>query len=469
MIGALVLRGDNIGMSDIDPNYKSNIVYQLEDKIPPRTAAFVGIQHVMAMFVGVITMPLVVCGVLKFSATDTAYLVSMGLFISGISTIIQTRGIGPIGSRLLAIQGTSFAFLSPLILAGKTGGMPLMIGMSLCGAPVEAILSVFLPKLRKVFTPVVTGLVVLLIGASLVPVGMRTIAQGLNASAPPWAGVAIACFVLLLVLLMNSFHRPWSRMAAVPVSLGAGWLICLVLGYTKHVAVAETGSWIVMPIPFKYGLAFNAEYLLPFIFVYIITTLESIGDITATSQLSLQPISGPLYWKRIRGGVLADSVNSFLAATFNTFPNTTFAQNNGVIQLTGVASRRVGYWVGGILAFLGLFPSVGRLIAMIPGPVLGAVTLLLFGMVATAGIRILQQIELNHRNLLIVATSLSLGLGVEAVPQVIEPLPEILRLLLSSAVTTGGVVALILNTLMPQVPAAPAPEQAAQLDVAAAG
>ena len=138
-------------MSDIDPTYKSNIVYQLEDKIPSRTAAFVGIQHVMAMFVGVITMPLVVSGALKFSLTDTAYLVSMGLFISGIATIIQTRGIGPIGSRLLAIQGTSFAFLSPLILAGKIGGMPLMIGMSLCGAPVEAVLSVFLPKLRKVF------------------------------------------------------------------------------------------------------------------------------------------------------------------------------------------------------------------------------------------------------------------------------------------------------------------------------
>jgi xanthine permease XanP len=456
-------------MSEIDPGHEPNIVYQLEDKIPARTAAFVGIQHVMAMFVGVITMPLVVCGALKFSLTDTAYLVSMGLFISGISTIIQTRGIGPIGSRLLAIQGTSFAFLSPLILAGKTGGMALMIGMSLCGAPVEAVLSVFLPKLRKVFTPVVTGVVVLLIGASLVPVGMRTIAQGLNASAPPWAGVAIACFVLALVLSMNAFHRPWSRMAAVPVSLGVGWLICLALGYTKHVPVADPGSWIILPIPFKYGLAFKAEFLLPFIFVYIITTLESIGDITATSQLSLQPISGPTYWKRIRGGVLADSFNSFLAAIFNTFPNTTFAQNNGVIQLTGVASRRVGYWVGGILAFLGLFPFIGRLIAMIPGPVLGAVTLLLFGMVATAGVRILQQIKLNHRNLLIVATSLSLGLGVEAVPEVIQPLPETLRLLFSSAVTTGGVVALLLNTLMPEVPAAEASKRAARLDTAAAG
>lgn len=195
-------------MSEIDPNHRPNIVYQLEDKIPARTAAFVGMQHVMAMFIGVITMPLVVSGALKFSLADTAYLVSMGLFISGISTIIQTGGLGPIGSRLLAIQGTSFAFLSPLILAGKTGGMALMIGMSLVGAPIEAILSVFLPKLRQVFTPVVTGVVVLLIGASLVPVGMKNIAGGLNSSAPPWAGVAIACSVLAIVLVLNCFQRP---------------------------------------------------------------------------------------------------------------------------------------------------------------------------------------------------------------------------------------------------------------------
>jgi xanthine permease XanP len=436
-------------MSDLDPNYRPNIVYQLEDKIPARTAAFVGFQHVMAMFVGVITMPLVVSGALKFSLTDTAYLVSMGLFISGISTIIQTGGIGPIGSRLLAIQGTSFAFLSPLILAGKSGGMALMIGMSLAGAPIEAILSIFLPKLRKVFTPVVTGVVVLLIGASLVPVGMKTIAQGLNPSAPPWAGVAIACLVLAIVLVLNSFRHPWTRMAAVPISLAVGWLICLGLGYMKGASGGDQGSWIVVPVPFKYGLAFDIHFLLPFLFVYVITTLESIGDITATSQLSMEPISGPRYWKRIRGGVLADSFNSLLAAIFNTFPNTTFAQNNGVIQLTGVASRRVGYWVGGILAVLGLFPSIGRFIALIPGPVLGAVTLLLFGMVATAGVRILQQVELNHRNLLIVATSMSLGLGVESVPEVLEPLPETLKLLFSSAVTTGGIAALLLNTLMP--------------------
>jgi xanthine permease XanP len=187
----------------------------------------------------------------------------------------------------------------------------------------------------------------------------------------------------------------------------------------------------------------------------VITTLESIGDITATSQLSLQPISGPTYWKRIRGGVLADSFNSFLAAVFNTFPNTTFAQNNGIIQLTGVASRRVGYWVGGILAVLGLFPAIGRFIALIPGPVLGAVTLLLFGMVATAGVRILQQVELSHRNLLIVATSISLGIGVESVPEVLLPLPETLKLLFSSAVTTGGIAALLLNTLMPNTDATP--------------
>jgi xanthine permease XanP len=209
-------------MSEIDPNYRPNIIYQLEDKIPARTAAVVAIQHVMAMFIGVTTMPLVDSHALKLSLADTAYLVSMGLFISGVSTCIQTGGLGPVGSRLLAIQGTSFAFLKPLIQAGSVGGMALMLGMSLVCAPFEAVLSIFLPKLRRVFTPVVTGVVVLLIGASLVPVAMRNIASGLNASAPPCAGVLIACAVLATVILLNTLHHPWARMAAVPVASDTG-------------------------------------------------------------------------------------------------------------------------------------------------------------------------------------------------------------------------------------------------------
>jgi xanthine permease XanP len=180
--------------------------------------------------------------------------------------------------------------------------------------------------------------------------------------------------------------------------------------------------------------------------------LETLGDVTATSQLSDEPIEGPIYWRRVRGAVMGDSLNSAVAALMNSFPNTTFAQNNGVIQLTGVAARTVGIWVGSILCVLGLVPWIGRWIALLPGPVLGAVTFLLFGFVATAGLRILQRVQLGHRELLILAFSLGAGIGVQAVPEFLNPLPEAARLVFSSGITTGGIAAFILNAVLPTQP-----------------
>jgi xanthine permease XanP len=424
----------------------TQLLYKLSDRPPWRAALLVGTQHVLAMFVGIITVPLLVAAAIGLPRAETAYLVSMALFASGVSTFVQVGGLGPIGSRLLAVQGTSFAFLLPLIQAGKAGGLPLMLGMSLAFAPVEIVLALGLNRLRKVFTPLVSGVVVLLLGLSLIPVGVRGITAGIAGGAPAWAGLAVACGVMCIVLLMNAVRSPWARMGAIPVALLAGYGICLLL---SRGAAAEPpagpAAWIYLPVPFKYGLSFRWAYALPFFFSYVVTTLETLGDVTATSQLSGEPVAGPLYWRRVRGGVLGDSFNSILAAVCNSFPNTTFAQNNGIIQLTGIASRQVGYWVGGLLCVLGLLPGVSRWVALIPGPVLGAVTCLLFGFVATAGIRILQRLDLTHRDLLIVAFGLAAGIGVGAAPQVLDPLPETLQAVFANGITTGGIAALLLN------------------------
>jgi xanthine permease len=439
----------------------TQLLYRLNDRPPWRAAALVGAQHVLAMFVGIVTVPLLVAAAVGLSREETAYLVSMALLASGLSTFIQVGGVGLVGSRLLAVQGTSFAFLLPLIQAGKAGGLPLMLGMSLAFAPVEIVLALGLNRLRKVFTPLVSGVVVLLLGLSLIPVGIRGIASGLGGGVPAWAGLAVAAAVIVIVLAMNAMHSPWARMGAVPVALLLGYGICFLFGGAAAAARPPTvaTAWIYLPIPFKYGMSFRWEYALPFLFSYLVTTLETLGDVTATSQLSGEPVDGPLYWRRVRGGVIGDSVNSMLAALCNSFPNTTFAQNNGIIQLTGIASRQVGYWVGGLLCVLGLLPGVSRWIAFIPGPVLGAVTCLLFGMVATAGIRILQPLELTHRDLLIVAFGLAAGIGVGAAPQVLDPLPETLRAVFANGITTGGMAALVLNACLP-VPTAPEPTAA---------
>ena len=428
---------------------QSSLLYRLTDRLPVRTAFLVAIQHVLAMFVGVITVPLLVAQSLKLPPEETGYLVSMGLVASGLGTLVQVRGFGLFGSRLLAVQGTSFAFLVPLIQAGQAGGLPLMLGMSLLCSPVELVLAQFLVRLQRLFTPLVSGTVVLLIGLSLIPVGFKTMAAGLGGNSPAWAGLAVSALVVAVVFGLNTIRSSWARIGAIPIALGIGYSLCWGFGFLPADTGATGLGWVALPQPLKYGLNVRWEFLLAFLLPYVLTTLETLGDVTATSQLSDEPIEGPIYWRRVQGAVMGDSLNSVVAALFNSFPSTTFAQNNGVIQLTGVAARAAGLWVGGTLCVLGLVPWIGHWIALLPGPVLGAVTFLLFGFVATAGLRILQRVQLGHRELLILAFSLGGGVGVQAVPEFLNPLPEAVRLIFSSGITTGGIAAFVLNAVLP--------------------
>ncbi|MEO1182853.1 MAG: solute carrier family 23 protein, partial [Cyanobacteria bacterium J06636_28] len=201
--------------------------------------------------------------------------------------------------------------------------------------------------------------------------------------------------------------------------------------------------------PFKYGVGFIPTAFIPFAFLYLITTIESIGDLTATSVVTGQPIQGETYFRRMRGGVLGDGLNSFIAAVFNTFPNTTFSQNNGVIQLTGIGSRYVGYFIAVILSILGLFPIIGGILQAIPQPVLGGATIIMFGSVATAGIKIVSSIEIGRRETLILATSLGLGLGVTFAPDLLTGMPVLVKNIFGSGISAGGICALALNILLP--------------------
>jgi xanthine permease XanP len=189
---------------------------------------------------------------------------------------------------------------------------------------------------------------------------------------------------------------------------------------------------------------------LPVALIYLISSIETVGDLTANCMISRQPISGPGYLARLKGGVLGDGVSCLLAATFNAFPNTTFAQNNGVIQLTGVASRHVGLYIGALLIALGLFPLLGAILQQIPKPVLGGATLVMFGSVAAAGVRILAQAPLDRRSLLIIATSFGVGLGIAAQPSLLDQLPAVVKTLFDSAITSGGLSAILLNLLLPE-------------------
>jgi len=207
---------------------------------------------------------------------------------------------------------------------------------------------------------------------------------------------------------------------------------------------------ISVPMPFRFGFSFDWGAFLPVALIYLISTIETVGDLTANCMLSRQPISGPSYIDRLKGGVLGDGVSCMLAATFSAFPNTTFAQNNGVIQLTGVASRYVGLYIGALLIILGLFPMIGAIVQQIPKPVLGGATLVMFGSVAAAGVRILSRAPLDRRSMLIIATSLGVGLGIAAQPNLLHLLPKLVQNLFDSAITSGGLTAIFLCLLLPE-------------------
>ena len=237
-------------------------------------------------------------------------------------------------------------------------------------------------------------------------------------------------------------------MLSVVIGLGAGYVAALLLG-RLDLSAMHAMPIVTVPQPFRFGIAFDLKFFLPFVLMYLIVVVESVGDLTATSSLTGQPVSGPQYVQRLQGGLLADGINSAIAACLSSFPSTTFAQNNGVIQLTGVGSRYIGMFIGGILMVLGLIPAVGVLVQALPPPALGGATLIMFGMVAAAGIRILTRVQMSRRNGVILAVSLGLGLGVTLVPEVTAHLPALVRSTLSSGIATGGLCALILNTLLP--------------------
>jgi len=435
---------------------KSDLLYGLEDRPEPVKALFAAFQHILASFVGITTPALIIGGVLGLGS-ELPHLISMALFVSGVGTFIQARRIGPIGSGLLCVQGTSFAFLSAVLAAGfivkGRGGssediLAMIFGVCFFAAFVEIFLSRIIHKLKNIITPVVTGIVITTIGLSLIKVGMTDIAGGYG---NPEIGALKYLFVggvtLATIIFINRFSNQVLRLSGIMIGMVVGYITAYFMGMVSF-DIADVAI-IAVPVPFKYGINFDLAAFIPVAIISIVTAIETTGDLTANSMISREPVQGPIYIERIRGGVLGDGVNSCLAATFGSFPMSTFSQNNGVIQLTGVASRYVAYYIAGLFVLLGLFPIIGAVLQTLPKPVLGGATLVMFGTVASAGIRILATAELDRRDLLIMAVSFGLGLGVVAVPEVTNFFPPLAKSIFSSSVTVAGISAIVMSLIIP--------------------
>lgn len=437
------------------------LIYGLNDRPPIRETIFAALQHLLAIFVAIITPPLIISSALKFDLDTTGFLVSMSLFVSGLATFIQCRRFGPIGAGLLCIQGTSFSFISPIIGAGMLGmfngkmniemGLSYIFGACLVASVVEMVVSRLLPYTRKIITPLVSGIVVSLIGMCLIKAGINSCGGGQSAVDAGTFGsmqnLGLALLVLVSIIFFNRSNNRFLRMGSIVLGLLIGCVAAYALNMIDFSSLKGSGS-LNIPVPFKYGLNFDLGTIIGIGLIYLVTAVEAFGDITANSLISGEPVEGPVFMKRAQGGVLADGFNSFLAAVFNSFPNSIFAQNNGMIQLTGVASRYVGYFIAGALVLLGLFPVVGKVFSLIPDPVLGGATLLMFGTVAAAGIRIIASTEITRKAVLVMAISFAMGLSVELVPGILDKMPDIIKNIFSSGITTGGLTAILANAFI---------------------
>ncbi len=436
----------------------SNLIYGLNDRPPFREAAFAALQHLLAIFVAIITPALIISSALKFDVQTTGYMVSMSLLMSGVSTYIQSRRIGPIGTGLLCIQGTSFSFISPIISAGMLGmvngkmevslGLSYIFGGCFVASIVEMVVSRVLPYARKVITPLVAGTVVTLIGLCLIKAGIVSCGGGQkaidNGTFGSLQNLGLALLVLVLIVSFNRSSNRYLRMGAVVLGLLIGCVVAYGLGMMDFSGLNTTFA-LNVPVPLKYGMRFDVGVIVSLGLIYLVTAVEAFGDITANSLISDEPVEGPVFLKRAQGGILADGFNSMLAAVFNSFPNSIFAQNNGMIQLTGVASRYVGYYIAVALVLLSLFPVVGEMFSLIPDSVLGGATLLMFGMVAAAGMRIIASTKIGRREVLVLAISFAMGMSVELVPDILSQMPPVVKSIFSSGITTGGLTAMIAN------------------------
>lgn len=421
-----------------------DIIYGVEDRPGLSKAIPLAFQHILAMFAGNITVPLLVSGLLGLSASETTFLIQCALFMAGIATFMQIAKYKGIGSGLPIVMGTSNAFISTVLAIAKDFGIEGVLGASFIGGLFEILLGKNHSKLKKIFTPLVSGIVVLTIGITLIPVGIKQAAGG-GSNMGDLKSLLIATIVLITIIILNQNKNKFLRSSSILLGIIVGYIVSFFFNMLDATPVLEA-SWFSLPKPFVYKWTFHPTAIIAMLFMYVATAIETIGDISA---ITIGAEGREATDKEMSGGVIADGLGSSVAAIFNAFPSTSYTQNIGVISLTGVFSRHVVKIGAIILIILSLFPKFGSLIAIIPEPVLGGAAIAMFSIIAVSGLSLLRKIKLNSRNTLIIAVAVGLGVGLSIVPEATQNLPRELQLFLTSGVGPSAMVSIILDLLLP--------------------
>jgi len=457
MTGKIKIRVNNwqVPILTMKGKEMSDIKYGDPNATPPMGQAIpLGLQHVLAMFASNVTPSIIVAGAagLAFGGAEQVYLIQMAMLFAGVATLFQTVGIGPIGARLPIMQGTSFAFVGVLAGVAATQGLSVALTACLIAGLIHFALGSVIQKLRFMFPPLVTGLVILAIGLYLIPVAIKYAAGGaadFQMAAESFGSLkhwTVALTVVIVSLACKFLTKGLISNAAVLIGLIAGYLVAVLAGMVGFSGVAKA-AWFQVPTVMPYGFEFSMGAVIGVTLVSVVSAIETVGDASATTKAGAGRDATD---DEISGATYADGLGTAVAAVFGGLPNTSFSQNVGIVGMTGIMSRHVVTIAGTILIICGLIPKIGAVISSMPLPVLGGGVIVMFGMVAAAGMNMLTEVKMSRRNMIIISVSLAVGLGLNLVPSAVQYLPGIWKTLATSAVAPTALLAVVLNLMLPQ-------------------
>ncbi|MEZ8946654.1 nucleobase:cation symporter-2 family protein [Vibrio sp. 10N.247.311.12] len=423
------------------------LLYTLNERPPHGLTFLLALQHMLASIGGIVAVPLIVGASIGLPNTEIVSLINAALLASGIVTVAQCLGFGPVGIRLPVVMGSSFAFLGVAISIGNEGGVAAIMGSALIGSFVVIGASFYMDKVRKLFPTVVSGVVVTLIGLTILPVAMNWVGDS-PANTEQFATLPklfLALVSLGIVIGVSVYCKGAVAASAIVIGLAGGYIVALSLGMVDLEQISSA-AWVGGPEPFKYGFTFSASAIISMSLVYIVVIAEATGDFMALGNNCQTQVSG----KDLKRGLLGDGLGSTLSSILTAMPLASFSQNVGIVGITGVASRYVVAATGGLLILGGLFPKLAAIAVTIPKPVLGGVGFVMFGMIAYAGIRMLIKAADTKRNALVICVGLASGLAVTFEPRLLQHLPHDLANFLHSGITTGTIMTVLLNLVLPK-------------------
>lgn len=436
-------------------------VYELDGRVPLGRAVPLGIQHVLAMFVGNVTPLIIICGMCGMDSATRTMLIQNAMFVAGIVTLIQLYPLLTIGAKLPIVMGTSFGFMGTMriIAANPALGYPAIMGAALIGGIFELCLGFFIKPLRKLFPTVVTSLVVVCIGLSLLGTGIgyfgggtANTAEAIAAAGKPaammfgsWQNLTVGFVVLIIIVLLKQFGKGFMSHSSILIGIIIGYVLAIPLGLVDFAPIREA-AWFALPKPYL-QYSFHAEAIIPMLIMFVATTIETMGDTAGITRggMDREPTD-----KEMAGAVKADGIGSAFATIFGVLPNTSFSQNVGLVGITKVVNRFTVMTGAVVLILTGFFPKLAALFNAMPQSVLGGAAVVMFAMIIVSGIQSMQTLNLSGRNGMIVAVSLGLGVGVSQMTDVLAQLPGwVTTMFAQNGIIMTFIIATVMNLVLP--------------------